>query len=298
MPTLLGLLAILFFSSGIACSRSLSVQVGIVAANATAMLFAGVLGYALEALRSRRIMLFKFSPRYLVVCGSLFVISQVAFYLAIGLCVTHEQAIVAGLINYLWCGLAVVASIPILSKKSRWPLIPGCITAFGGVVLATFGTNGWSGRQYGGVLIPYALAATGAIAWSLYCNFCRKWQDEADKSAVPLSLICAGLVLAGFQSVLKEQWRWNASVIPELAFMIVVPILLAYICWDVGMKKGNHSLILICSYFIPILSMVVSSIYLHVLPTMSVWIGAMLVLTGAVICKYSLIDEMKVDNTL
>lgn len=292
MATVLGFLAILFFSSNIACSRSLSEKMGVISANATALILSGILGYIYESICKRNILyVLNSSLRYFLICGLLFVASQVPFYLAIGLSTTREQTIVVGLINYLWCGLSVVFSVPILAKKARWFLVPGCLLAFLGVFLATV--------QPDRILIvrnvsmvPYLLAAIGAIAWSVYSNLCRKWSNEIAHSGVVFFLFASGIALASLQPLFKQQPYWSMAILPELGYMVTVPILLAYIFWEEALRKGNHSLILAFSYLIPVLSTVISCIYLHTMPPPLVWLGTVLVVAGALVCKYSIVEAV------
>lgn len=292
LATVLGFIAILCFSSGIACSRSLSETIGTIHANSIALIVSGLLAYIYESLRIKKFLVVSdYNVRYLMVGGLLFIASQVPFWLAVGLAATREQTIVVGLINYLWCGLSVVLSVPILSKKSRWCLIPGCIIAFIGVILASVSTHNGFSTSLNGRIFPYILAGIGAISWSLYSNLCRKWDKEIIHSGVPFFLLASGIVLASCGFIVQEKPSWSIQIIPELLYMVLVPVFFAYIFWDIGIRKGNHALILTLSYFIPILSTGLSCVYLHVIPTSSVWLGVFLVFVGAMICKYSIIEN-------
>lgn len=292
LPTFLGLLAIFCFSSGIAFSRSLSETIGTVQANSIALIAGGIFAYGYESLRVKKILVFSdYNARYLWAGGFLFIASQVPFWLAIGLANTREQTIVVGLINYLWCGLSMVLSVPILSKKSRWCLIPGCVVAFTGVILASVSTHDELSENLKGQILPYILAGIGAISWSLYSNLCRKWCREIIYSGVPFFLLASGIVLAHCGLFIQNDAAWSIQIIPELLYMALVPVFFAYIFWDIGIRKGNHTLILTLSYFIPVLSTGLSCVYLNVMPPPTVWLGVFLVFVGAMICKYSIVEN-------
>lgn len=294
MYTVLGLIAILFFSTGVAFSRSLSEQLGTVTANALALLLAGGIGTLLAHLRGcsplRKQNLY--SHRVIIAC-LLFMASQVPFYLAVGLASSRSQAIIAGLINYLWCGFSVLLSVPILHKRPEWPILPGMLIAFVGVLLAVLGSTTLSAENlkirdvliYGAALIP-------ALSWAFYSNLNRKWSDSIGQENVPLFVLFSGLILAIIRPLFNETTHWRIDCLPELLLMATVPILLAYFFWNWGIRKGNFIVIVSCSYFIPVLSVLFSCLYLRVPPTLSLGIGTAMVLIGSIICRYS-IDEEK-----
>ena len=66
---------------------------------------------------------------------------------------------------------------------------------------------------------------------------------------------------------------------------------LAYFLWDVSMRKGNLLLVVACSYFTPLLSTVVSCLYLRVSPSPKLWIGCLLLVSGSLITWRSVSDR-------
>jgi drug/metabolite transporter (DMT)-like permease len=88
-----------------------------------------------------------------------------------------------------------------------------------------------------------------------------------------------------------EESSWTVRVVVELLYMSIFPTFLAYIFWDRAMRKGNIILVASLSYFTPLLSIIISSLYLQVVIKPSLWIACSLVIAGAVICKYSIIDR-------
>jgi drug/metabolite transporter (DMT)-like permease len=75
--------------------------------------------------------------------------------------------------------------------------------------------------------------------------------------------------------------------------MSVFPTFLAYTFWDRAMRKGNIILVASFSYFTPLLSIIISSLYLQVVIKNNLWIACGLVIVGAVICKFSIVDINK-----
>ena len=292
--SLLGLLAILLWSTTIAFSRSLTEQLGTLTAAALIYTLAGLVGLLYTGLRPGALLRMLQLPRlYLLGCGVLFVAYISALYMAIGASANREQVLVVGLINYLWPGLSLVFSIPILGRRAR-PILPvGILLALAGVWLATTGGNTLSiqamlrDQQN---LLPYGLALFAAVCWGLYSNLSRRWAGDNDGGAVPLFLLASGLLLGGLRLFTLEMTHWSLPAAFELAYMAVFPGMLAYILWDIAVRKGEIILVASLSYLTPLLSTVFSTIVLDVQPSIALWLGAGLVIVGAVLCKISIRD--------
>ena len=64
------------------------------------------------------------------------------------------------------------------------------------------------------------------------------------------------------------------------------------------MRNGDLVLVASSSYFTPLLSTIVSSIYLGVAPGAKLWVGCGLVIAGAVLCKLALKDPSVLSKEL
>jgi drug/metabolite transporter (DMT)-like permease len=62
------------------------------------------------------------------------------------------------------------------------------------------------------------------------------------------------------------------------------------------MRKGKIILVVSLSYFTPLLSIIISSLYLQVVIKPSLWIACGLVIAGAVICKFSIVDKTQKES--
>ena len=76
----------------------------------------------------------------------------------------------------------------------------------------------------------------------------------------------------------------------ELLYLTLGPTLLAYMMWDVGMRKGNIILISNTSFFGPLISTLINCIYLRVPMGRELWAACGMVIIGAMVCKWSLAD--------
>ncbi|OGD16940.1 hypothetical protein A2V47_05650 [Candidatus Atribacteria bacterium RBG_19FT_COMBO_35_14] len=302
LNTIFGILAILFWGTTIAFSRSLTEQLGPLTAASWIYMLSGIWGCIYLINKPGGIKkIFQLPILYLIGCGTLFIFYMVCLYLAVGLAFSREQVIEVSIINYLWPGLTLIFSLPILHKKGKIILIPGIIIAFAGFYLATVQSGMFSWEVFKGNFqvsyFPYLLAFMAAITWGLYSNLVRRWAGHTEGGAVPLFLLATGLVLTTIRFVFPEESYWTPQVIVELLYMSVFPTFLAYTFWDRAMRKGKIILVVSFSYFTPLLSIVISSLYLQVAVKANLWIACGLVIAGAVICKFSIIDKTQKEST-
>ncbi len=191
--------------------------------------------------------------------------------------------------------LTLVLAVPILKRKAHVWLIFGVLIGFGGVFLAMFSGEGLSWRTFvenvGMNSLPYAFGLVAAVSWALYSNLSRLWGGQSESGGVPLFLLVSGLaftVLRGFSS---EHTVWTSRSISELLYMMVFPTGLGYVFWDEAMRKGKIILVASLSYFTPLLSTIIAATYLGVGAGWQLWVGCVLVIAGAAVCKLSVEDN-------
>ncbi len=295
--TLPGVVAILLWSTTIAFSRSLTEQLGTFTAATLIYALAGLLGLALAEMQERGSLrkMLRLSRAYLWGCGGLFVAYIVTLYLSVGMASSRTEVLAVGLINYLWPGLSLTFSIPILKQKGSLWLPVGIILALVGVWFASTASSG-DPLNTGAIftkssLLPYGLAFTAAVCWGLYSNLSRRWGGAQEEGAVPLFLLASGLILGLLRFTTTETPHWESTTWLELAYMAIFPAMLAYVLWDIAIRKGKIILVASLSYLTPLLSTLFSMLVLHVSSGTGLWIGAFLVVVGAVICKLSISER-------
>lgn len=294
-----GLGAILLWSVTFAFARSLSEKVGPLTAGAAAYLIGGLfcmlrLGCSPKPLTR----LFRLPRAYLFGCGSLFIINTTTTYLAVGRARDREQLLEIALVNYLWPALTILFSLPLLKKRCSFRLLPGTALALTGVFLVMTQGAGfsWVSLREHLQVNPgaYALAMAAAVSWALYSNLARRWSGPESGGAVELFLPATGLVLLALRLATTEPANWTGQAIGEASGLAAVTGL-AYVLWDFAMRKGNLLLVAACSYFTPLLSTVVSCIYLKVSPGPKLWIGCLLLVSGSII-TWSSVSERLLPN--
>jgi drug/metabolite transporter (DMT)-like permease len=289
--TLAGFAAILLWSTAVAFSRSVSESLGPLTAVATIYLTGGVFGLLAQSRQP------DFWPtlralnrRYLLGCGSLFIIYLASFYLALGRAQTRHQVLEVGLLNYLWPMLTLLFAVPLLKMRARIWLIPGALLATLGAFLALIPDAGfnWISLQQNlhDNFTPYALGLVAAISWALYSVLSRKWGRQIQSGGVFLFMFMTGLVLGAARLVFPETSTWNFRVLLELGYLIIGTNL-AYFFWEISMRKGDLALVVSVSWFTPLLSTLVSVLYLGVRAGWKLWIAAGFIVIGAIISKKS-----------
>jgi drug/metabolite transporter (DMT)-like permease len=216
-----------------------------------------------------------------------------SLYLGLGLAETREQVLQVGLLNYLWPTLTVLLSVPILRLRAKGLLVPGALLATAGVVLATTQDQpltwdaaslgrGWPNLAQNS--LPYLLGLSAALSWALYSTLSRRWASQAAGQAVPLFMLCTGLLLGLGRLLIAEPTQWTARATAELAYMVIGSNL-AYAFWERAMRRGDIVLVAAASLSTPLLSTLVSTLYLGAQPGPRLWIGCAMVIAGAIVCK-------------
>lgn len=287
-----GLIALLLWSTTVALARSASEQVGpftaaaaiygvSAAATCISLLFAP--GKLQQMLRLPRL--------YLGVCGSLFVLYMIALYVAIGLAHDRTQTLVVALLNYLWPSLTILFSLPLLRIRARLWLLPGTVLALAGVCLVLTQGHNLSREALAESSLAnpaaYVLATFAAIAWALYSNLTRRWASGSGPGAAGLFLSATALVMLLLSLCSHEPRTWNVRAMAEVTAMGIANWA-AYGLWDKAMRGGNMSLVAAASYGTPLLSTVISCLYLGVIAGRSLWVGCVLLIGGSLLSWVSI----------
>ena len=297
LPTILGILAVLFWSTSVAVVRDIIESLGPLTAGATLYLIGGALccvPLIVQPERLRRVL--RLPRAYLFGCGGLVVFYTLCLFLALGLAADHAQVVEVALINYLWPALTLLLAVPILGHRARIGLVPGVLIALAGIGLVSAAQSpvlSWPGflADLRSNAAPYLVAFAAAVTWALYSDLSRRWAGDSDCGAMNLFLLASGLALLVARCFFHEQPRWSPGIAVKMALYVVFSIGLAYPFWDIAMRRGRMVFVASFSYLLPLFSTVVISLYLHVPLTPALWLGCALVIAGAVICKFSVVER-------
>ncbi|WP_313625554.1 aromatic amino acid DMT transporter YddG [Achromobacter sp.] len=280
--TTLGLLAILLWGTVVGLIRGVSENFGAIGGAALIYTVGAIFLVLLLGFPKLR----TFPRSYLVVGSILFVAYEICLSLSLGFAANRGQAIELGIVNYLWPCFTVVLAILINGQRASAWVAPGILLSVCGIVWVVGGSGGLSiERTVANVSsnpLSYGLAFSGAIIWAVYCNVTKRFADG--KNGVVLFFMLTAAVL----------WaKYFLSTEPSLVFKGPATIELAvaggamaagYAFWNVGILRGNLTLLATASYFTPVFSTFFAALWLSTPLTLAFWQGVAMVTAGSLVC--------------
>lgn len=280
--TLIGLVAVLLWSSIVGLIRSVSDHLG--PTGGAAMMYSVASVFLL--LSAGWVELREFPRRYLVWGSLLFVSYELCLSLSIGYANSARQAIEVGMVNYLWPTFTIVAAILFNRQRTNFLIVPGFLLSIVGICWVLGGTQGFDPA---GMLdnvrdnpLSYGLAFAGALIWAGYCTVTARIAGGKNGVTLFFMLVSASLwikyLLEGGGHM---AFSWEASVYLILAAGAMG---FGYGAWNVGILHGNVTILAGASYFIPVLSAALSTLLLRAPLSLAFWQGAAMVCGGAILC--------------
>ncbi|HGV3683802.1 TPA: aromatic amino acid DMT transporter YddG [Escherichia coli] len=244
--TLIGLIAIVLWSTMVGLIRGVSEGLGPVGGAAAIYSLSGLLLiFTVGFPRIRQI------PKGYLLAGSLLFVSyEICLALSLGYAATRHQAIEVGMVNYLWPSLTILFAILFNGQKTNWLIVPGLLLALVGVCWVLGGDNGLHYDQIINNIttspLSYFLAFIGAFIWAAYCTVTNKYAR-------------------GFNGITVFVLLTGASL------------------W-VYYLHGNVTIMAVGSYFTPVLSSALAAVLLSAPLSFSFWQGALMVCGGSLLC--------------
>lgn len=280
--TLIGLLAILLWSSIVGLIRGVSEYLGPVGGAALMYTVATVLLVA--TIGSPR--LSAFPRRYLAWGSLLFVAYELCLSLSIGFAASARQAIEVGMVNYLWPTFTMVAAILFNRQRASLLIVPGFLVALVGIGRVLGGDQGLDLAGMAANVrsnpLSYGLALAGALIWAAYCTVTARMAEGRNGVTLFFGLTAVALWLTFFatdQPALIFSWPGLAYLVPAAAAMGF-----GYAAWNVGILHGHVTVLAGASYFIPVLSAALAAVLLATPLPWSFWQGAGLICVGSILC--------------
>ncbi|MBW1212042.1 aromatic amino acid DMT transporter YddG [Pantoea allii] len=281
--TLVGLSAILLWSTTIGLLRSVSEAFGPTGGAALIYSTTAVLLCLTRGVPNPRNM----PGRYLLTGGVLFVGYEICLALAVGLARDRHQSLEMGMINYLWPCLTIVLAIPFNQQRFRLWLWPGLLLSLSGIIWVMKGANGnVTGQMVQNIAsnpTAYLLAFIAAIAWALYNNITRRYARGSNGVTLFFMVTALALWLKFALFTQHETLQFSVTAAAEVLFM-GASTAVAYSAWNYGIQHGNLTLLATASYFTPVLSALLASLWLGLTPPISFWQGVAMITAGSLIC--------------
>lgn len=193
----------------------------------------------------------------------------------------------AGLIAYLWPLLIVLMAGMTKGNTLSWTHLVGAVVAFigTGIMLQSKGqvltTDSNTVYHWTG----YAAAFACALIWSSYSVANRRYQDVPSSAVLWYCLITTLLACVSHLAVEAQSWTTSTSF-PATTWIAILglgfgPVGIAFFCWDLGVKKGNLSLLGVLSYTAPALSTAWLGLFTDAVLTTGQIIACLFITAGA-----------------
>jgi drug/metabolite transporter (DMT)-like permease len=292
--TLIGLIAVLLWSSIVGLIRSVSESLG--ATGGAAMMYSVASVFLWVSIGFPKIS--EFPQKYLIWGSILFVSYELCLSLSIGYANTNRQAIEVGMVNYLWPALTMVAAILFNQQKSNFLVIPGFLIAILGICWVLGGDEGF---DVSSMLVniqdnplSYGLAFTGALIWAAYCTVTTRIANG--KNGVTLFfMLTAGALWMKYLFIGGQAMIFDFQAIVYLA-LAAGAMGFGYAAWNIGILYGNVTVLAGASYFIPVFSAVLAAVVLNTPLSVSFWQGSAMVCFGSILCWLATRQKKIPDN--
>lgn len=175
------------------------------------------------------------------------------------------QPVLLGVFSWIWLGESMYARKMI-----------GLLLGFVGVsIICAFGIIGHASG--GGI----ALAIGTALSWAFGTVYMKRISDRVDSLwVISLQQTIGGLLLTGSGAVI-ENWTeisWNLTFISNLLFISIFVIALGWLTYFVLLGSGEASKVGAFTFLIPLISNVVSVVFLHEEFTWNLVVGLVFIL--------------------
>jgi len=222
---------------------------------------------------------------YLYGCGALFVAYEVLFLIAIALSHNYEDVLIIAMINYLWPPITILFAILARQLTFHWMVILGFFISVVGLLLVV-NPKILEISTFIDILLrnpkAYGFAFLGALLWPCYSVLTKKYAQGFN--AVPLFFLITALTLWCLHFIFDDVF-----IMPSWRLWIVIIVVggligIAYNNWNQSIQFGNIQILILATYFMPILSSFMTMLILNVIPSVYFWFGSLLVSIGALIC--------------
>lgn len=280
--TLIGLIAIVLWSSIVGLIRGVSESLG--AIGGAAMMYTVASGLLLFTVGFPRLREF---PRAYLFWGSLLFVSyELCLSLSIGYANSARQAIEVGMVNYLWPAFTILSAIAFNKQKSSLLIVPGFLIAVLGICWVLGGDQGLN--PAGMVLnirnnpLSYGLAFLGAVIWAAYCTVTSR--IAGGKNGITLFFMLTAAAL--WVKYLGADEGAMVFSYTALIYLVLAASAMGfgYAAWNVGILHGNVTILAGASYFIPVFSAALAAMVLSAPLSLVFWQGASMVCAGSILC--------------
>lgn len=181
--------------------------------------------------------------------------------------IVYFQPVLVGLLAWVW-----------LREKMTAIKIFGLILGFIGVVAVS--ANSFSGELS---VIGVTLALITAVSWAIGTVFLKRAGDQVDAIwLITIQCLVGGIFMTGFgfgmESFQAIKWEW--PYISGLLFGAIFGISLAWLVYFILVRSDEASKIATYTFLVPLIAIIIGTIFLHEPVTVNLIIGLILIVTS------------------
>lgn len=293
LATLLGVLALIFWATLVGLLRISTANFGAMHTVTYVYTISAILLYFTYGLPP----ITKESKKFILISSLFFVVFEMCYAFSITLANTSEKSIELNIIFNLWPTLTIIFMAFMKEEKVNLATIIGVTISFLGVVLINYRQGINIVASISENPLSYFLIFLSSILWAVYCLYTKKQSNGVN--AVSLYFILTACTLwvlllstKGFDFPKVTQWT-SYLIICINAFFFAA----GYLAWNIGIIKGNISVLVMLSYFAPIMSSLFSMTVLNSNLSSNFWYGCFIVTFGSVISWLSLRKKQVIHHT-
>ncbi|MGE8203219.1 DMT family transporter [Heyndrickxia sp. NPDC080065] len=181
--------------------------------------------------------------------------------------IVYFQPVLVGVLAWLWLG-----------EKMSGLKILGLILGFLGVMVISY--KSFSGQlSITGVVI----ALITALSWAIGTVFVKKVGNKVDALwLITIQCFIGGMVMTGigFGTESFAAIEWSAPYVSGLLFGAIFGIPLAWLVYFILVRSGEASKIATYTFLVPLIALVLGTIFLHEAVTIYLIIGLILIVTS------------------
>lgn len=195
----------------------------------------------------------------------------------------------ANLIHYLWPLLIVLFAALLPGGRLTPRHLMGALIGLGALLLLVGGRlgsgDGSAPGLGGGVWLGYGLALLGAFIWASYSVVSRLFAAVPTESLGVTTLGCAVLATLCHLAFETTIWPSGATEWLGVAGLGIGSMGLAFLCWDIGMKRGDMAFLGVASYAAPVLSTVILVLAGYAEASWALALACALIVVGALVAS-------------
>ncbi len=187
----------------------------------------------------------------------------------------------ANLIHYLWPLLIVLFAALLPGGGLKLRHLIGALIGLAATALLISGGLGAGGE----LSLGHGLAALGAFVWASYSVLSRRFAEVPSESLGVTLLGCAAAAFACHAAFETTLWSLTTVEWAGALGLGLGSIGLAFICWDIGMKRGDVAFLGVASYAAPVLSTLILVITGYAAASWLLAASCALIVAGALVAS-------------